>query len=492
MAFGPPPSPFTQSQQAAAEQRRRRSRTLAGLVLAVVVALGAGAWLVWPGSGKDAGPDITEQKAVAQAPDDIRESVEDLPKSTPRAGHLVADVQTNTLGQGQEEETPGLWVTKKALVKVKGTTLYGLKGYEPSGKGTVVWSLKLPGAVCGYTPAITVDERTALLLRDPKHGNTCDQLAVIKLSSGKKLWQTAIPRKENFFTKGTTMVMTKGVIATDWQVGAAGYDMRTGKKLWQLNRTKKCTIGGFAGGKALMVRYDCYPSEKDAEILYRVKELEPSTARTKWTYRVADGVGLVSVVSSKPAVLAVGAGDMAATDLISLDSRGKYRATIRLEGGHYEVACSGDGVDDCTQAVVSDDQVFITSGEKLESLDDQTNWVVAFDLATGKSGVKFEAGHDQKMYPLRMSGDRVLALKQGTDEVAPVSLVSLDPKTGKQATYFYFGIPPGAEGFFSRIDPRGVQVEHGRVYFGVPSVTGEEKNGMPTLIRMAFGVGPVG
>ncbi|WP_338701181.1 PQQ-binding-like beta-propeller repeat protein [Streptomyces sp. Q6] len=492
MAFGPPPSPFTQSQQTAAETRRRRRRTVFGLVLVLVVAMGFGAWFVWPGSGRGASQDVAEQKAVEQAPDDIRETVESLPKSAPRAGHLVADMQTNTLAQGKQEDTSGLWVTKKVLVKAKGTTLYGIKAYEPSGRGTVVWSLVLPGGICGYTSSVTADERTAVLMRDPKHGNACDQLAVIKLSSGKKLWQTTIPRKKNYFTKGTTMAMVKGVVATNWQVGAAGYDMRTGKQLWQLDRTKKCTIGGFAGGKALTVRYDCYPPEKESEILYQVKELEPRTARTKWVYRVADGVGLVAILSSKPAVIAVGAGDMEITDLISLDSGGKYRATIRLEGGHYEVACSGDAVDDCTQAVVSDDQVFITSGERLESIEDKTNWVVAFDLATGKTGVKFDAGHDQKMYPLRMSGDRLLALTMGTDDVAPVSLVSLDPKTGKQSTYFYFAIPSGGEAFFSRVDPYQVQVEHGRVYFGVLSATGEAKKGIPSLIRLAFGVGSAG
>lgn len=491
MAFGPPPSPFTQSQQAAAEHKRGRRRAVFVLVLALVVLAGVGAWFVWPESGAGKGSDAAEMKSAAQPPDAVRESVEALPKGAPSAGHVVSDMQTNTLKGGQKETTPGLWVTKKTMVKGKGDMLFAMKANDPSGKDAVEWHLSFAGDICGVTPQVTVDGRTAVISKDPKRGNSCSELTMVKLDSGKKLWHVGIPTKESTLSDGTTVTMTKGVVTTSWTVGAAGFDMASGKKLWQLGRTKNCMIGGFAGGKALLMRYECAADE--TYFHYQVKEVDPRSGRARWTYKLANGVEDVSIVSSRPAVLAIGAGDLGATDLISLDSRGKYRATIPLEGGHYEVKCSDEIVDRCSQVAVSGNQVFVTSGEGLEEIADKTNWIVAFDLATGKSGKKFDAGHDQKLYPLRMSGDRLLALKSGTDDAAPLSLVSLDPKTGKQATYFYFSAPQGGVALTYGGELSQIEFENGRVFFGMPDVIGRaDKNGIPNLIRIAYGVGTAG
>jgi outer membrane protein assembly factor BamB len=285
--------------------------------------------------------------------------------------------------------------------------------------------------------------------------------------------------------------MTKGVVVAQWGVGAAGYDMRTGKKLWQLGALKGCGIDGFVGGKALLQMSSCTGSlSEDGNMRYKAQELDPRTGKVQWTYRLAAGVDLAKIVSSKPAVLAIGAGDSKATDLISLNAQGKYRSTVRLEGGNYQVKC-GDAVGACWGIVVGGDRVYVTSGEKLEEADNRTNWIVGFDLATGKTGVKFDAGEDQKFYPIRMSGDRLLAMQSGTDGVAPMSLVSLDPKSGKESTYFYFRFPEEAEQFGYFEDASEVVVEDGRVYFGVSSVTGNwGKLGGPNSERMAFGVAP--
>ncbi|WP_372347763.1 hypothetical protein [Streptomyces sp. KL116D] len=125
-------------------------------------------------------------------------------------------------------------------------------------------------------------------------------------------------------------------------------------------------------------------------------------------------------------------------------------------------------------------------------MNETNNWVVGFSLATGKSGMKFDAGADQVLFPLRMSGDRLLAYKTSSDGYAPSSLVSLDPATGKQRTYFYFSVADENAGLTYGGDLSDVLVEDGRLFFGAHGITGVGEKGSPLLVTSAFGVGRAG
>ncbi|WP_428951922.1 PQQ-binding-like beta-propeller repeat protein [Streptomyces sp. cg35] len=477
MSFGPPPSPFTQSVKVA-EERVRRRKVLRGVCfLAFAVILGAGGWYVWPNSSQ--APSAQEGKAPAKAaPEAIRETVEDPPKGG--VGHVESAVIERGLEPGKYLVTPGMWATKKVLVKGRQSSLVAVNIAD----GSDAWTRDLGSDICAITQDVTNDGRTAVMVKDPEGDHLCNQLVMFRIGTGAKLWQVKVPVKRGFFSEPTRMTMTQGVVVTSWNEGSAGSDMSTGKTLWQRGRTKQCHDGGFVGGQSLLLRYDCF-DEKSQQDHYRVQKLDPGTGAVEWTYKVASGVKFAYLLSSQPAVLAVAAGDYDVTNLISLDGRGKYRAGIRMEGDHYNVECDPDSVDGCTGALVANDQVFVTSGDSSEEPGNNTNWIVTFDLATGKSGFKFDAGEDQQISLLRVSGDRVLALKNGTDTIAPNSLVSLDPKSGKQRTYFYFTIPSGMHGYGAG----EVAVEHGRIFFGNQQWRGSGKKGMPEAKWLAYAVG---
>ncbi|MEU1179631.1 hypothetical protein ABZ464_18610 [Streptomyces sp. NPDC005820] len=152
------------------------------------------------------------------------------------------------------------------------------------------------------------------------------------------------------------------------------------------------------------------------------------------------------------------------------------RATIRLQNGTYVGECSYEDeylvVDYCPTVAVGAGQVFLRSKDDLTK--HTTNWVIGFDLATGNTTRKFESGPDSLLIPVEVSGDRLLALRESQDRISPNALVALDPKTGEEKPFFYFGLPPEAENFTS-IDFTDVLVEDGRLYFGAKSVTGPAK-----------------
>ncbi|MFD8774609.1 PQQ-binding-like beta-propeller repeat protein [Streptomyces sp. NPDC059916] len=488
MTFGPPPSPFTQSQRVAVERRRRRTKVWVSIVAGLAVVACAGVWFTWgglPGDNKDDA--VGGQAAPRQAPDEVRETVEQPPKD--RSGHLGTSL-IDALPPGKNLVMPGTWATSKVLVKGMNSTLEGIK----AGTDEEAWHYRLPGLICGTTRHVTTDGRTAILFRSSKGEDApCDRLALFSLNRGEKLWQVTVPTpKSGHSFSDPNVTLTRGVVATAWGAGSAAYDMAEGKRIWVHKRTAKCRDGGFAGGLGLLLRRDCVnEAEKWGNSRYQVQEIDPQTGKSKWTYDVADGVNLVYLASSEPPVVAVAAGDAGLTDLISLDGKGKYRATIRLEGGNYEVDCSADlvnesSVEDCAHVVVGRKQAFITSGERVEGINHTSNWIVSFDLGTGRTDLKFESGQDQMIYPIRMSGDQVLAFKRSTDNFAPSSVVSLDPKTGVITPYYYFNVPAEANFMDPKLDD--IVFEHGRIYFAARELQGVSKGGEAARLWGAVGI----
>ncbi|MFI1682373.1 PQQ-binding-like beta-propeller repeat protein [Streptomyces sp. NPDC020607] len=468
MSFGPPPSVFTQSTVAAdrARRQRRRRRALGAGAVVLVLALCTGGWLLW--LGPDDAADTAHQDGkpsagtASQGRLDIRETVEKRPEST--TGQMAFRFAVDDMSPGEEYEMPGTWATDKVLAKGINRTLVGFEVGKDVTTDDEIWRIPLSGPICGVTRHVTVEGRTAVLHRAQKNPESlCNQVAFVDIDSGKKLWDKEFPTSESVFGQDATSVtMTRGTVAVAWGDGATAYDMDRGTRLWRNKKSDGCTYQGLAGGRALLTLLACSRGKED--ITYRVRNLAPRTGTTRWTHQAAGGVKDVKVLSTDPPVIAVGAGDLDLTHLFSLDDRGKRRATIGLDGGRYEVRCRErhdyPAIDDCPSTVVSDDQVFLTSREA-----EGANWMTSFDLSTGKAVRKFDAGRNQLLYPLRMSGGQVLAFRESSDHITPLGVVSLNPRTGKETPYFSFGLPPEAWTLTS-LELSDVVVQNGRIFFG--------------------------
>ncbi|MGW5866760.1 outer membrane protein assembly factor BamB family protein [Streptomyces sp. NPDC055239] len=478
-------------------------------VLAVVV-LGTGGGILWAVSGDDA-QEAKNPTAVRQAPDEIRDTVEKTPR-TPE-GRLAVDYVEKEFKKNFGRDSayaPGAWATDKNFVRGVGSTLKGFK----FGTFEEDWSTELTGPICDTTRHVTADGRTAVLLQErenkkpePKDDGkkdkdkgkdkgkdkkdkdkkskdkdkkpkdkkaksdadteaetkdkyACTQLAFVDLNTGKKLWQVKLPDAKEAFAPNTNVTMTRGTVAVAWGQGSVAYDMKRGRKLWTSAGSTECEDLGFAGGRALLALVRC---GDDEDSQFKVQEVRPRTGKPEWTYKVAKGIGRVSLVSSDPAVLAVSPGDDASvTDLITVDDRGDYRATIDMPEDRFVDNCHQSlfgAVETCDSIVVGRDQLFLATDKG--TLED--NWIVSYDLGTGKTVRKFDSKPQRPMYPLRVSGGKLLAFRPSDDGVAPAAVVSLDPRTGKETPYLLFSMPDriGME------DPNENEliVEHGRIFF---------------------------
>lgn len=462
MSFGPPPSIYTQSALSAEQtKRKRRRRVVIGFVAAVVaLAVPLSGWLLWP---VDQGGGEKKPSVVRQAPDEVRESVEKPPVAP--EGVLAAQVSEEVKGK-RPLYTPGTWATGKLLVKGIADHLFGFTYQD---KDDPEWTLPLGGHICAITDHVTADGRTAVVIQPKGRSGTpgegvCDQVAFVDLNTGKKLWQKPMPSADFAYVTNVNITLTKGVVAVAWGRGSVAYDMNDGKQLWNGTTTSKCEDSGFAGGRVLLALVTC---GELPDVTYRVQKLTPSTGKVEWTYKVAAGVSSAYLPSSDPPVLAVAAGDSSVTDLISLDSRGKYRTTISLEG--YEASCGTrhfsrtlfGTVDKCESLVVGRDQAFVTSEEHFDT-NQPKNWIIAFDLKTGRTTGKFEGRPFQPVYPVQMSGDDLLIFRDGGG-LDLAALVSWNPRTDKETPYFFFQLTDDYE--LSEPEHTDMFMAHGKLIF---------------------------
>lgn len=492
MSFGPPPSMYTQSAVSADDRRRKRRRKTFGVIAAVLAGvLALGSVVVWAMNGSSSGKD---ERNAADAPDrlDVRETVEKRPASA--TGALAFRFSADDLAPGEEHDMPGLWATDKIVAKGINRTLLGFEMGADAAAGDETWSIRFDGPICGTTARMSVEHRTAILFAGTaERGAPCDRVVFVDLDDGKTLWSKKLSPEKSGGTSGTedtsalqppTVTLTHGTVVVTWGGGTDAYAMDGGKRLWRNESTDKCLHMGAGGGKGLLIRLACQGSDPAAPATSRVRKVDARTGHTVWTYSVAKNVSDIHLVSSDPAVLAVSAGDVGITDLLSLDEHGKYLATIRVQKGKYVAECVDEAdyvsVEDCPSIVVGDGQVFLRSAEQGD-LVNNANWIVGFDLKTGKTVKKFDSGRDALLYPLRMSGDRLLALRESSDHISPMALMSLDPATGRVTPYLYFDLPSEAWTLTSQT-MNDVRVEDGRVFFGSRLATGPKEKTWQWLV----------
>ncbi|GGX45458.1 outer membrane protein assembly factor BamB family protein [Streptomyces fructofermentans] len=328
----------------------------------------------------------------------------------------------------------GSWLTDKVYAKAGVSEIVG---HDPD-SGAESWTLPLSGLTCAGSPETTEDGVAVVVAEAAKRTKAdpypeCTEITAFNLNTGKKLWTESVAPgggekiafKELSIT-GTTVAAGSGLR------GGAAFDIKTGKVLWQ-PKVGTCEDVGYAGGEQLVAVRKCgdYGNEK-----YEVQLLDPKSGSVKWSYKLPAGIDNAKVISTKPVVFGVDSGEITAsgaTDVFSLDDSGKLRTKITLEDGKYEHDCGVNKVHDCHAIAVGNDKLYVPTkrhegGEEYS----QTNEIVSFSLATGKStGDRADAGDGYEIFPIRMDGTNILAYKGGPYDKGS-QVVTIDGKSFKE------------------------------------------------------------
>ncbi|MER5255159.1 MULTISPECIES: PQQ-binding-like beta-propeller repeat protein [unclassified Streptomyces] len=364
----------------------------------------------------------------------------------------------------------GSWLTDDVYAKAG---VNEIVGYDPT-DGKELWTLPLAGQTCAGSREVTKDGIAAVAYEEAKRKKegdheTCSQISAIDLKSGKRLWTETIDEGSSA-ARVEEVTISGSTVAAGSSAGGAAFDLTTGDHLWEPTVGDKCQDEGYAGGEQLVVVQKCgdYGDEK-----LKVQLLNSKTGKVKWTYPVTPGVDNAKIISTRPVVFGQDTQEITAsgvTDVFSIDDKGELRAKISLPDGKYDHDCEVNVIYACTALAVGNDKLYVPTRQHDGGGDgySQTNEIIAFSLATGKTtGDRADAGEDGEMFPIRMDGGDILAYKDaGYNKGAQV--VSLNGKTMKETKLLE---TPAAESVGSAISsmvPKSNELLYGngRLYLG--------------------------
>ncbi|WP_338495657.1 PQQ-binding-like beta-propeller repeat protein [Streptomyces sp. SJL17-4] len=417
-------------------------------VVAVVLIVGVGIWYANSGDGggkeeEAKGTAGTSQGATGDGGSGDTKGIGGGGKEQPPANTQAKEAfRLDTPKVPDVTDVTGSWVTDKAYVK---TGVNSIVAHDRD-KGSVLWTLPLTGQVCGSSRHLTADNKLAILFEAkkrvaPRYFQQCTEVGVVDLNAGKLLWSTSVTggtagdQKVRF---GEVTISGKTVAAGGTDGGAA-FDVANGNPRWKPQANdQSCYDLGYGGGEGLVAVRKC--GSYDAQYVM-IQNLDPMTGAPVSQFKMPTGVKYASVISTKPLVVAADVGDSAGdgsgiSDFFSLDEKtGKLKAKITADADQYAARCRSTKVESCSQALVGNGRLYVSTEEHEGSTGeygDETNELIAFDLATGRTAPeKADAGDKYTLVPLRMDGGNIIAYKEPPYDKGG-RIVSIDGGTMKE------------------------------------------------------------
>ncbi|MEU5400992.1 PQQ-binding-like beta-propeller repeat protein [Streptomyces sp. NPDC005963] len=422
-------------------------RIVIAAAVAVVLIVGSGVYFANTrddGDTKDTADKNTSQRKDGPSEDGSQGAEGGKPGDGPGKEKAPANVNSKVAFQLPEPartdltDVQGSWVTDKAYVK---PGVRSITGYDPA-KGTVLWTLPLPGQICAASRQQPTDNKVAIAFEPgkrtpPRNFQQCTEVGVVDLAAGKLLWSKSLTSTTSGDKKVSFNEITQSgqTVAAGGLDGGAAFDLDSGAVRWKPTvNADQCDDLGYGGGPALVAIRKCGGYD-NAQII--VQSVNPDNGTPLFSYKLPAGVEYASVVSSKPLVVAADVGDTAGaggfSDLFSLDDKGALRAKISATGDKFQARCRTTEVESCTKIVVGNDRVYLpTADHDGASEYGDTNEIVSYDLATGKpTSDRADAGDRYSMFPLRMDGGNLIAYKWPPYD-AGGQVVSIDGATFKQ------------------------------------------------------------
>lgn len=361
------------------------------------------------------------------------EAQEKVPSST--AAQVLFQVPAHEVANDKDiDSVKGSWLTDTTYAK---SALNKIVGYEPD-SGKSKWTLDLPGQTCAASREITTEKIAIVVTEEAKRAKDerppCTQVIAFNVETGKQVWAQSAELSGSKVPFREVTISGTTVAAGGGYSGGAAFDVNTGKVLWS-PKVGECTDQGYAGGAQLVAVRKCGDYGEET---FEIQLLDPKTGSVKWSYKLPSGIDRATIISTQPVVFGVVTGNdiplTGTSDIFSLDENGKLRAKISVPDKRYNYDCPVSGVWACRGIYVGNDKVYMPTENHDGSGTSysQTNEIVSFSLATGKStGDRVDAGNDYELFPIRMDGPNIIAFKDGPyDKGAQV--VSIDGKTLKQ------------------------------------------------------------
>ncbi|GGR48905.1 outer membrane protein assembly factor BamB family protein [Streptomyces roseolus] len=402
-----------------------RTGLVAIVAAAVVLVAGVTTWAV-VGGGDDDKPTVAQTPTSSSSATDGPKPTESVDQGDGsgdgdkggeddlNAARQEGEAKVNFLATNDVDlprngsEVFGPWIVGDTVVKA----MYkGVSGYSLA-DGAKKWSVDLPFKLCAAPAQPGADGLMVFGYEESaKDGAKCSMLQQIDLKTGKAGWKKAVPKPQGLFAfSDNTLAIGGNTVTAAGSSSAYGFSLTDGKQLFT-GPTGDCKPYAYAGDATkLIAAGQCRTGDVNKE-QHTISEVDPTTGKAKWTYRLAATWEVDKVYSVNPLVVSAFQREQKKWSVVALKPDGKVRSEIQGGKDKYAPRCGGGlvifgrNLQGCTGVAAGGDTFYMATDTSYGT----SNEVVAFDLNTGKPKWRSKAPDEQQMSPLRMEGGEVLA-----------------------------------------------------------------------------------
>ncbi|GHH08038.1 hypothetical protein GCM10018780_42570 [Streptomyces lanatus] len=446
-----------------------------GAAVAALLVIGGGVYAVTAG-----GDDKKDDKPVAQESDG--------PKSSESPSESSGGDDPENLNSGRQAgeskvlwyksapdapksgaDAAGLWVTDKTAVKAAYKQLFAYNVAD----GADAWDpISFPEKICAVTPQKSADDKIVVAyMNGSSQRAKCNQMQQVDLNTGEKGWKGDVADGALFdSTLDVELAITGNTLTVARSQSGTGYDIATGKKLWDKKRFgDKCFPDSFAGGDRLIAVASCDASGSNEHD--EMQELDPATGKVKWTFAYKSGWKIARVFSLDPLIVYSSDKDKKTGNIATFDSSGKFRSQVgvKLEiGAECGWAILQRDLTGCSGVVADEDTLFMPT-----KAIGSANEIVAIGLGDGKEKWRVKSPADETMLPIKVEDGKLIAYVQPSYDAGgqvvsiPVTGSSHEPTKLLQNPASVASIE---NGFFSK----AYAWEDGRFYLSSTRLSGND------------------
>ncbi|MFF9197259.1 PQQ-binding-like beta-propeller repeat protein [Streptomyces sp. NPDC014779] len=394
-----------------------------GIIVAASVAaalvIGLGAWFAFSGDGEEDpvaqptqsatnGPKPTESVDKGDGSGDGENGgPEDLNAGRKDGEAKIAWLLKNNVDLPRNgADVYGPWIIGDTVVKA----MYkGIDGYSLS-DGSSKWHIDVPHKLCAAPPQPSANGLMVFGYQDSDGDRAkCLEMQQVDLNTGKAGWKKSIPKPTGLFAfSDNTLTISGNTVTAAGSSSAYGFSLTDGRQLFT-GPTTGCKPYAYAGGSKLIAASECRTGDVNKE-QHEISEVDPTTGKNKWTFRLQPTWEVDKVYSVDPLVVSATQREQKKWAIFSLTANGKERSQIQGGTDKFAPRCGGSFVvfgknlQGCTGVAADANTFYMATDTEYGT----PNEVIAFDLNTGKAKWRSKAPGEQQMTPLRMEGSDVL------------------------------------------------------------------------------------
>ncbi|GGR26914.1 outer membrane protein assembly factor BamB family protein [Streptomyces griseomycini] len=384
---------------------------------------------------------------------------------------------------GSGADAPGMWITDKTAVKA---AYKQLSAYNV-GDGRPTWDpITFPHKICAVTPEKTADDKVVVAhMSGDSDRAKCNQLQLVDLDTGEKGWTGEVADGDLFDSAITIeLTLTGNTLMVGRSQSGTAYDVTSGKKLFDAKKYgDACFPAGFAGGERLIQVASCGAGGSNAHD--EVRELDPRTGKTKWTYTYEKGWRIERAYSVDPLVLYSTKeedGDKKLWNIAAFTADGKVRSQVGVDEDFAPVcgwAILARELQGCEGVAVDADTLYLPTKATTGA-----NEIVAINLADGKEKWRVESPAEESMLPMKVEGGKLIAYVEPSYDSGG-RVVSVPTAGSSHEPVGLMQNPQGVAEIENSFYSKSIDWVDGRFYLSTTRLTGNDDS--KEKLMLAYG-----